>query len=294
MSNVLNSPFRYAGGKFYARDLILPLIPNHESYCEPLCGGASIFFAKSKVKSNWLNDNDEELINCLIHIRDKPLELSNFLAGKKPSKDAHAYYKNGFKPKNDLERAGRWYFLNRISYSGIMNMRNCFWGYGDKYSMQPKNWGRHITRCSGKLQNVKITCQDFESVIDSVSDGSFLFVDPPYFNRDQDKFYTHTFTIDEHKRLADTLRRNKDRIKFLLTYDNDEEIRKMYSWATEILEKEWFYTINRTDDQTKMTNNKGKRYKGKEFFILNFKTPRSQTPSIAHLENSEKLPMSPQ
>lgn len=291
MSGGLNSPFRYAGGKFYARNLILPLIPKHESYCEPLCGGASIFFAKGKVRSNWLNDKDEELINCLIHIRDKPLELINFLAGLKPSKKAHSYYKNGFKPKNDLERAGRWYFLNRISYSGIMNMQNCYWGYGDKYSMQPKNWGRHITRCSEKLKNVKITCSDFETVIDDVSENSFLFVDPPYFNRDQDKFYTHTFSTEDHKRLVEVLKRNADRIKFLLTYDADEEIRKMYSWTTEILEKQWYYTINRTDDQTKKTNNKGKRYKGKELFILNYKTSKSKTPSIAHLQNSEKLPL---
>jgi DNA adenine methylase len=290
MSAGLNSPFRYAGGKFYARDLILPLIPKHEFYCEPLCGGASIFFAKVKVKSNWLNDKDEELVNCLIHIRDKPLELINFLAGKKPSKEAHSYYKNEFKPKNDLERAGRWYFLNRISYSGIMTMQNCFWGYGDKYSMQPKNWGRHITRCSGKLQNVKITCQDFEPVIDSVPNGTFLFVDPPYFNRDQDKFYTHTFSVEDHKRLSEVLKRNSDRVEFLLTYDNYEEIRKMYSWSAEMMEQQWYYTINRTDDQTGRTNNKGKRYMGRELFILNYKSPQKKTVPMVHLQNPEKLP----
>jgi len=287
LSPSLNSPFRYAGGKFYARNLILPLIPKHDFYCEPLAGGASIFFAKVKVKSNWLNDIDEELMNCFIHIRDKPLELINFLAGKKPSKEAHTYYKNRFKPKDDLERAGRWYFLNRISYSGIMNMQNCFWGYGDKYSMQPKNWGRHINKCSGKLQNVKITCQDFEGVIDSVPDDAFLFVDPPYFNRDQDKFYTHTFTLEDHKRLLEVLKRNSDRVKFLLTYDENEEVRQMYSWAFEILNKGWYYTINRTDDQTGRTNKKGKRYKGREMFILNYKATRKITIPTVHLQNPQ-------
>jgi len=266
----INSPFRYAGGKFYARNLILTHVPKHSFYCEPLAGGASIFFAKEKVESNWLNDIDEELMICFIHIRDHPEELSKFLEGKKPTKETHSYYKNEFKPRNDLERAGRWYFLNRISYSGIMKMENCYWGYGDKYSMQPKNWSRHIRRCSKKLQNVRLTCQDFESIIDDVPDNAFLFVDPPYFNRDQDKFYTHTFTSDDHKRLVEALRRNSNRIKFLLTYDDSEEIRRMYSWATEIMNQEWTYTINRTDDQTGKTNNKGKRRKGKEIFILNY------------------------
>ena len=293
MSIPLNSPFRYAGGKFYARDLILPLIPKHESYCEPLCGGASIFFAKSKVKSNWLNDLDEELINCLIHIRDEPLELINFLAGKEPSKTAHYHYKSVFKPKNELERAGRWYFLNRISYSGIMKKRNCFWGYGEKYSMQPKNWARHIDRCSRKLQDVKITCLDFEKVINDVSDGTFLFVDPPYFGRDQDKFYNHTFALEDHTRLSQVLKRNSDRIKFLLTYDENDEIRKMYSWVEDIQNRQWYYTINRTDDQTKFArangiNNKGKRWKGRELFVMNYRAIRENPMPIESLENSQK------
>jgi len=276
----INSPFRYAGGKFYARNLILPHIPKHNFYCEPLAGGASIFFAKEKVESNWLNDIDEELINCFIHIRDHPEELADLLEGKKPSKELHSYYKNEFKPKNDLERAGRWYLLNRISYSGIMKVENCFWGYGDKYSMQPKNWRRHLLRCSRKLQNVRITCRDFEGVIDEVSDGAFLFVDPPYFNRDQDKFYNYIFSLDDHKRLVEVLKRNSGRIRFLLTYDDSEEVRNMYSWANETLNQEWTYTINRTDDQTGKTNNKGKRRKGREIFILNYNTLQTKITAV--------------
>ena len=55
----------------------------------------------------------------------------------------------------------------------------------------------------------------------------------------------------------------------------------MYDWAHSIDEKEWNYTINRTDDQ-KLTHNikngkgicevpkKGARYMGKEIFIINY------------------------
>ena len=161
-----------------------------------------------------------------------------------------------------------------------MKMENCFWGYGDKYSMQPKNWRRHINRCSKKLRNVRITCQDFEPVIDNVPDNAFLFVDPPYFSRDQDKFYTFTFSLDDHQRLEKVLRRNSNRIKFLLTYDYGEEIRRMYSWATDMINQEWIYTINRTDDQTGKTNNKGKRRKGREVFILNYRPVQQKVISV--------------
>ena len=70
MTQEINSPFRYAGGKFYARKLIAEYIPEHDFYIEPFAGGASIFFAKSKVDKNLLNDIDEDLINCLMTIRD--------------------------------------------------------------------------------------------------------------------------------------------------------------------------------------------------------------------------------
>jgi len=268
----INSPFRYAGGKFYARKLILEHIAPHSFYIEPFAGGGSIFFAKPKVTCNQLNDVDPELMNCYLHIRDHVEKLIALLHGQEASKEKHHFFKNIYQPTNDLERAFRWYYLNRTSYSGIMNLANCYWGYGDKYSMQPKNWPAHLRRCSLKLQDTLLTRLDFAEVIERAPDGAFLFVDPPYFNADQDKFYTHSFTRQDHLRLADTLRRHASHLKFLLTYDNSPEVRALYAWAHCVLEKEWNYTINRTDDQTKKTTAKGKRYTGKEIFILNYAT----------------------
>jgi DNA adenine methylase len=279
MHKPINSPFRYAGGKFYARNLILNHILPHSYYAEPFAGGASIFFAKDKVNNNWLNDIDELLINTYLIIRDEPEELIEFLAGESATKERHSYYKNEFIPQNNLEKAARWFYLNRTSYSGIMKPQNCYWGYGDKYSMRPENWPRNIRRTSDKLQGVKITSLDFEELIKSVPDGAFLFIDPPYFNADQDKFYLHSFSKDDHYRLGEILSRHKHRIKFLITYDNTEEIRELYDWAIEIHDKEWNYTINRTDEQKngkrKQDNFKGERYKGKEIFILNYCSVKS-------------------
>lgn len=277
----INSPFRYAGGKFYARKLILEHIIPHDIYIEPFTGGGSIFFAKDKVKRNIMNDLDSDLINTYIHIRDHSEELINFLDGIPASKELHSFYKNEFSPKNDLERAARWYYLNRTSYSGIMNMKNCYWGYGEKYSMRPENWPRSIRKTSLKLKGVEFTKLDFEDVINSAPDNSFLFVDPPYFNADQDKFYTHSFNLEDHIRLSKVLKINSHRLSFLLTYDNSPEVHELYDWCQTPLEREWNYTISRTDDQKKNNNLdenksavkiKGKREKGKEIFITNYST----------------------
>ena len=291
MNGSINSPFRYAGGKFYARKLILAHIPYHTAYIEPFAGGGSIFFAKPKTKFNQLNDIDSELVNVYLTIRDNPDDLIYFLKRRlvkesrvpekftkevlfgdplPATKELHGFFKNEFKPQNKLERAGRWFYLNRTSYSGIMNSQNMYWGYGDKYSMQPKNWAQNILRTSEKLQKVKITNLDFEEVIDNAPDDALLFLDPPYFNADQDKFYQHFFSKEDHFRLAECLRRNRERLKLFITYDNTPEIRELYNWMLEMHDKEWNYCIQRTDDQKNRTSKKGERYKGKELFILNY------------------------
>src|SRR3989344_1986505 len=104
VTGMIKSPFRYAGGKFYARKLIMEHIPKHETYIEPFAGGASIFFGKEKVKQNIINDIDEELINCLKQIRDNPEKIADFLEGIPASKEKHTFFKKSFKPKNDVER----------------------------------------------------------------------------------------------------------------------------------------------------------------------------------------------
>ncbi len=275
----INSPFRYAGGKFYARKLILEHIVTHDCYIEPFAGGGSIFFAKEKADVNVLNDVDVELVNCYSHIRDDVEGLIALLRGIPATKENHNFYKNIYQPTNDLERAFRWYYLNRTSYSGIMNPANCYWGYGPKYSMQPKNWPVHLRRCSEKLQGVVLSCWDFERVIEAAPDGAFLFIDPPYFNADQDKFYSYSFVEQDHLRLRNILYKHRRRLKFLLTYDNSREVRELYQWADVTLEKEWNYTISRTDDQTKKTHNKGKRYAGKEIFVMNYDQTVCAAPS---------------
>ena len=266
----IHSPFRYAGGKYYARKLITQHIPPHDSYCELFAGGASIFFEKNKVKYNLLNDKDKQLMLVLRTIRDFPNDLVEFLRPYPASKELHGYFKNEFKPNNELEIAGRWYYLNRTSYSGIMNMPNCYWGYGEKFSMQPHNWPRTIQKASEKLQDVVLLDLDFEDAISRLKKDTFLFVDPPYYNADQDKFYTEAFKLEDHIRLSEVLRKNSKRFKLFITYDNCQEVRDLYSWAKHHYDQEWNYCISRTDDQKNGTDTKGTRSKGQEIFILNY------------------------
>lgn len=273
-SNRSNSPFRYPGGKFYARRLILDEIPDHSIYCEPFAGGASVFFAKKPARVSILNDRDEDVINTLRIIRDRVEDLISLLEGIPATKENHAYYKHRYTAQDGLTRAFRWFYLNRTSYSGIMRPENCYWGYGRKYSMRPENWPPHLRTVSDRLQGVELTAMDFEAVIDALPEDCFAFVDPPYYDADQQKFYNCTFDESDHDRLAACLKRNSKRIRFLLTYDDHTEVREKYQWVSAVHDRAWNYTINRTDDQRNGAKLKdgfrGAREKGRELFIRNY------------------------
>ena len=271
-----NSPFRYPGGKFYARRQILDLLPAHDGYCEPFAGGASIFFAKHKAKFSILNDLDDDLTNTFICIRDHVELLANLLEGIPACKNLHNHYKSEYQPRTDLERSFRWYYLNRTSYSGIMRPENCYWSFDDKFSMGPENWIPHLRTVSDKLQGVELTAMDFEEVIDRLPNGFFVFADPPYWSVAHKELYSCDFGTEDHERLAACLRRNRERFSFLLTYDDHPAIRRLYDWADHISSHEWIYrmTGKKSNDEFKVSLSKGQ-----ELFIRNYGAVPARPPA---------------
>lgn len=263
MSKKVIIPFRWAGGKYYAIKKLKQFWESHKhnEYREPFFGGGSVFFAKDKVEINWINDIDKELVNTLSIMQNKDYrnKLIEFFKEEEASKDQYLKVKD-FVPKNDLEKAYKYYFLNRTSYSG--KMKNPSWGYRPKRSLPPYRWKERILPCGEKLENVKITSLDFEEVILKPSKNKvLLFLDPPYYNAKQESHYAHSFKKEDHLRLAEACKKTKH--DFFLTYDNCEEIRELYNWAN-IYDLEFFYRLDNSKD------NADKRKIGKEVVITNY------------------------
>jgi DNA adenine methylase len=258
----VQSPFRYPGGKFYALKFIVPFLNAypHSEYREPFLGGGSVFFGKQKATTNWLNDLDNDLITTYKIIQDSKRykDLIGLVTKEVASRERHAEIKE-FVPQNELEIAYRTYYLNRTSYSGIINKPA--WGYAIGASSPPPNWARMIEGAHGKLQNVTITSIDFTEVIKESANTKDLlyYLDPPYFLADQKRAYVKSFVLEDHLRLERELQNING--AFLLSYDDCEEIRKLYSWA-HIYEKSWFYNT---------ANSSGPRKVGKELLITNYK-----------------------
>lgn len=79
-----------------------------------------------------------------------------------------------------------------------------------------------------RLAELRCTNVDFESVIEDDSERSVLFLDPPYWEEGPGT-YQHSFTRNDHERLAALLKNTKH--PWVLTYGNHKEIRRLYDWA---------------------------------------------------------------
>jgi DNA adenine methylase len=256
------SPFRYPGGKYYALKYILPYITcvPHDEFREPLVGGGNIFFAKSKSRYNWLNDLESDLMDTYLVMADNKLreELISLISKEVANPERHNEIKN-FIPQSLLERAFKTYYLNRTSYSGIINKPA--WGYQDGKSSPPQNWGNFVKTAGEKLRGIKLTSIDFTEVMKAEKRGEtvLMYVDPPYYHADQKRAYTKPFTEDDHYRLENILRETN--YFFCLSYDDCKEIRGLYKWA-EIYEQSWLYnTANISGRERKL---------GKELIITNY------------------------
>jgi len=213
-----------------------------------------------KVKKSWLNDIDQDLINSFDVISNFKLrsKLIKLIDSIRPTKELFEKLKKD-NPTTKLDRAFRYFVINRTAYSGIMNLPN--WGFHPTKSVQPDKWSARITQAGKKLEDdVKLTCISYKDVITAPSEKkTWLFIDPPYFKADQKRAYFHSFKHNDHIELLELLKKTKHH--FCLTYDNCDEIKKLYSWAN-IYEIEWrYHTANSNATSRKM---------GRELIISNY------------------------
>ena len=118
----------------------------------------------------------------------------------------------------DVRRAAMFLKLLRYSYSS-----GC-----KSYASQPFDLRRLfglIRELENRMANVVIENQDFAALVRHYDrPDSFFYADPPYFTSED--MYDTEFCWKDHLRLRDTLGDIKG--KFLLSYNDCEEIRELY------------------------------------------------------------------
>ena len=254
--------FRYPGGKSKLRKTILdhlgPRYFKHPDleYREPFFGGGGIGLSLQQsnsgmagVKSRvWINDRDVG-VSCLwTAVIRWPEDLKEQVMQFTPSVETFYQYKGELLTdpwKKTRREIVEWGFkklaIHQTSYSGLGTKSGGPLGgrgQNSKYKIDCRWSPDYICKKIDKLHELFselemregcCTSDDFADVIYDEQHPAILYLDPPYFVKGND-LYQYGFALEDHERLADLLRQTSH--DWLLSYDDCEEIRKLYSWAS--------------------------------------------------------------
>lgn len=178
---------------------------------------------------------------------------------------------------SEIERAVRFFVLNRITFSGTVES-----GGFSQQAFNKRFTNSSIERLEKLefvLSNVKITNLDYSYLLKGCNRKTFLFLDPPYFTATKSKLYGKRGNLHknfDHKKFSDEIKMCCGH--WLITYDNCNEIKNNFQFAN-IREWEVQYGMNNYKQDSAA--------KGKELFISNYTI--SQKLKETYSESSEQL-----
>ncbi|MEH0156429.1 DNA adenine methylase [Limibacter armeniacum] len=238
----IKTPVTYYGGKQRLASKIIQMLPEHNLYAEPFCGGAAVFFLKPKSNVEVLNDTNRELINFYEVVQNDFVSLEKEIRISLHSRDMHRRAKVIYENPDmfsSLKRAWAVWVLSAQSFSAKLGDA---WGYDVKKrttSVKIKNKRDSFTEDYGiRLQDVQLECTDAIRVIKwRDRPDSFFYCDPPYFNSDCGHY--DGYTVEDFEMLLKALEQIEG--KFLLSsYPSPllEEYTKRNGWYQESLEQQ--------------------------------------------------------
>jgi DNA adenine methylase len=243
-------PFiKWAGGKGKLLPAILPHVPDQiENFHEPFLGSGAVFFAlasKFKGKANLCDLNDE-LVNAWNVVREKPDDLLAEIELYKELNKEEDYYKvRASAPEGQLQRAGRFFYLNQTAWNGLWRVNkngvfNVPWGARPFRGLDRQA----ILAASRVLAGAAIDNLDFRDAIARAEPGDFVYLDPPYLPAsDTSKFCFYTkkrFTVVDLEELAVLCEQMTYRgINWMMSNRDNERMRKLFAHAKVIPFTTW-------------------------------------------------------
>ena len=199
--------FPFPGGKGHLASWITDHIPEHTCYIEVFGGAAGVLFNKPRSDVEIYNDRDRDLVQFFEVLRDRREELVEWPDAVPYSRDLHddwagAFY-NGYRPTDDTERAGQFFYLRFAQWGSKYDAPAGF--ATSKVQDQSKTYKNKLDRLeefADRLKGVTIGALDWTELIEKYdSDETVFYCDPPYPST-QD--YYPVGGID-HERLVGTL-----------------------------------------------------------------------------------------
>lgn len=235
-SKLERQPFlRWLGGKRLMAHTIVEHFPDAcGTYYEPFLGSGAVFF-RYAAECATLSDTNDELVNAYRAVRDRVEELIDWLS-QQPQSERHYYGMRRACPRDEIERAGRFIYLNRTAFNGVwrVNRRGEFnVPYGHRVVTDLVRADR-LRSASLALSQVKLQVGDFADAIDQSAAGDVVYADPPYTVRHNNngfvRFNEKLFSWQDQVRLAGRVRAAVERGVFVVVSNAaHDDVRELYS-----------------------------------------------------------------
>jgi DNA adenine methylase len=232
---MLNSPFKWVGGKSRLRKQIIALLPAHTCYVEPFAGAAWVLFGKPPSDVEILNDKEQELINFFRVVKEKPEELiASFDLELISRAEFDRLADLDLSTLTDVQRAHRFYYIIMAGWGGELHYPRfqtsiTDGGHGNRLVGALKTLRQRLQPIHDRLRTVIIENLDWQECVDRYDrQGTVMYIDPPYPGNKCN--YSHNMREwDAHNLLFDRLKRTK--CKWILSSYDKPEIRDQFEQA---------------------------------------------------------------
>jgi DNA adenine methylase len=203
----MKPPFKYSGGKRRELKNIVPLLPNHfDRVIEPFCGAAAVAFHLEK--PSILSDMRGDLIETYKQIGYNWDELSQWLEWMKgldynTLQDLYYETRSSWtKDTSGIELAKYFITIRQLGFSG-MDRINSKTGRSNVPFSHYKSFNSVLSKNHRDfIRNSEILHCDWTTSFDMGTENDFVFLDPPYLNRNSRYNGTYDNNLQLHYDIA--------------------------------------------------------------------------------------------
>jgi DNA adenine methylase len=249
------SPLRYPGGKAAAADFFAQALRDNKIgpdgvYCEPFAGGAGValtLLITGRVEKIVINDLDPCVAafwNSLLENSEKFIEnINKCIISINAWKRYRSIYDNASSfdltdPRQRLKLGFATFFLNRTNRGGILPFAGPIGGreQSGKYKIDARfrkdvliERLKQIVLLKDKIVFFSKDAFEFLDTFPKFGlppNKTLMYLDPPYYKRGKE-LYLNFYSPNDHILLAERILKF-DYCKWLMTYDDCQEIRNIY------------------------------------------------------------------
>jgi DNA adenine methylase len=240
-----STPLRYPGGKGRLASYVAEILNlndiNDGCYAEPFCGGAGIAISLlfgERVERIFLNDVDRSVFAFWHSVVSENDKLCSLIEDTPVNMDVWYEQREIQMQKEEeelLKLAFSTFFLNRTNRSGILTAgviggkeQKGKWKIDARFKKGPLL--ERIRRIGEFSKRISVSNEDVISFIDNIVPtfplNTFIYFDPPYFNKGQQLYRNH-FIGEDHANLAAKIQKDVEQ-PWIVSYDNVDEITELY------------------------------------------------------------------